>query len=193
MKKTLVATATAIACMASIAGTASATTRSSFTDVAGISGISALVSNSGLSYTITVGNSASFTLNNVNYPIANVIGFYVLSDDIDFSPLPALANMGPPGAFSDDSTNSGTGAAAGWKSNPNNGLNLGQALTFNFPANFPISAIDRIGFHVRLVSGNFPGTSGNTGNITGALIPAPATAGLVGMGGLLAMKRRRRA
>lgn len=186
-RKTLLAAASLVA---AVSGSALATTRSSFLDVSNISGLTINTSNAGYTYTVTVSSSPFFTYNSVNYPITDMIGFYVLSNDIDFSPLPALPNFGPPGSFSDDSSNSGTGAAAGWRSNPNNGLVPGQSLSFTFPSNFPIADIDTIGFHVRL-SVDFPGTPGAlTGNIT--QVPAPTAAALLPLGALFAGRRRRR-
>lgn len=176
---------------ASLSSAAMATTRNSFLDVGSINGITVVTSNAGRDYSVTLDGAANFMLGNTSYPITRVIGFYLLSDDVDFNPLPALANVGPPGLFVDDSSNSGTGAIAGWKSNPNNGFVLGQSLTFSLPANFPVALIDRIGFHI-FSSGNFPGTSGNTGNITGTLVPTPSAAALLALAGVGVARRRRR-
>lgn len=182
---------TSVALLA-LAGAAQAATRSSFLQVSAYSGITVVSSNAGLSYTVSLSPSATFTYNSASYSITDIMGFYLLDDAGDFSPLPALANFGPPGTFSDDSSNSGTGAVAGWKSvNANAGLGVGDTLTFTFPSNFPLASADRLGFHVRLTA-NFPGTTGLTGNITTAeRIPTPGTMGLA-LAGLLAVSRRRR-
>jgi hypothetical protein len=185
-----------VAAMLSVAvgSSALATTRSSFTTIQSITQVTAITSNAGLTYTVSLGANPSFMLNNISYSITDVIGFYLLSDDVDFSPLPALAQMGPPGAFFDDSGNSGPGGIAGWKSNPNAGLVPGQSLAFTFPASFPIADIDTIGFHVRL-NGLFPGTTGNTGNIAVVrrddVVPAPSACALLACGGLCWPRRRR--
>lgn len=172
-----------------LASGANATTRSSFLTVDGVASITAPTSNAGQTYTVTLGASPSFTLAGNTYAITDLIGFYVLSDDLDFTPLSAFSAIASPGPFSDDSSNSGLGAIGGWRSNPNVGLTPGQSLAFTLPAAFPLADIDRIGFHVR-VSGTFPGTSGNTGNITGP-IPAPGAVALFACGGLVAVRRRR--
>lgn len=171
-----------------------ATTRSSFTDVDALANITAITSNAGLTYTVTMAAAPTFTLDSITYNITDVIGFYVLSDDLNFSPLPALLSFGSPGAFSDDSSNNGPGAIAGWKSNPNSGLVPGDTLAFTLPASFPIADIDRLGFHVRL-DGTFPGTSGNTGNITfheTPRVPAPGACAMLGAAGAIGLRRRRR-
>ena len=180
--------------LGALSTSALATTRSSFTNVDGLSNVTAITGNAGLTYTVSVGAAPTFTLDSITYSITDVIGFYVLSDDLNFNPLPALSNFGSPGAFSDDSSNSGTGAIAGWKSNPNSGLVPGDTLAFTLPANFPIADIDRLGFHVRL-TGTFPGTSGNTGNITfqeTPRVPAPGACAMLGAAGAISLRRRRR-
>lgn len=186
--------AVASCALAAMSVPALATTRSSFTDVDALSQVTTITSNAGLTYTVSVGAAPTFTLDSITYNITDVIGFYVLSDDLNFSPLPALLNYDSPGAFSDDSSNSGPGAIAGWKSNPNSGLVPGNTLAFTFPANFPITDIDGIGFHVRL-DGTFLGTSGNTGNIAfqgTPRVPAPGACAMLGVAGVMGMRRRRR-
>ena len=178
-----------IAALALVAGSAQATTRSSFLDVDSIVQVTPITSNAGRTYTISLGANPKFIVGANTYTITDLIGFYVLSDDQDFSVLTPLETVTAPGPFTDDSSNSGPGAIAGWKSNPNNGIGINGSQTFTLPATFPLAEIDRIGFHVRL-SGTFPGTTGNTGNITG-LIPAPGACAMLGLGGLLSMRRRR--
>jgi hypothetical protein len=178
---------------AALAAPSQATTRSSFKEIDALSQVTAITSNAGRTYTVSVGATPTFTLDSMTYSITDVFGFYLLSDDADFSPLPALGSFGPSNAFSDDSSNSGPGAIAGWKSNPNKGLVPGNALAFTLPSNFPIADIDRLGFHVR-INGTYPGTKGNTGNITlrdSPSVPAPGACALFGAAGLMAWRRRR--
>lgn len=170
----------------SLAAPAHATTRSSFHAVGTITNATAVPSNGGLTYTVSLLAGGNFTIGANVYSITDVFGFYLLSDDVDFSPLAAL---GSSGTFRDDSSNSSTGGIQGWKSNPNAGITVGNSPhVFNFPANFHLAAVDRIGFHVR-VNGLFPGTTGNTGNIT--LVPTPGVFGLMGLAGLVVARRRR--
>lgn len=191
-KRSRVFPATAAALCALAPTVVFATTRSSFNDVDAISGITAPTSNGGFTFTVSLSANPTFTLGATTYQITDFIAFYALSDSADFSPLPALPALGIGGAFADDSTNNGPGAIAGWRSNPNDGLTPNQSLAFTFPANFPLSAVNRLGFHVR-VNGTFPGTSGNTGNITGPLlIPSPGFYGLAVAAAIVAFPRRRR-
>lgn len=170
------------------AGTASATTINSFLSVPGISGItiSPSVASPNLNYTITFNAGATFTYNSNTYAITDVIGFYLLAPSYNDASQGALANFG---GFSDDSDHRAAGSIYGWRSNPNSGITAGNSQTFTFPsisyANYTL-----IGLHVR-INGTFPGTSGNTGNITGTLVPAPGAAAVLGLGGLLASRRRR--
>ena len=177
------------AALSIMASAANATTRSSFLDVNSIAQVTPITSNAGLRYTVSLGATPSFTLGASTYAITDLIGFYVLSDDQDFALFSPLLTVNSPGPFSNDSSNSGAGAIAGWRSNPNNGILPGGSQVFTLSSGFPITDIDRIGFHVR-VNGTFPGTTGNTGNITG-LIPAPGMCTMLGLGGLVAARRRR--
>jgi MYXO-CTERM domain-containing protein len=173
---------------------AEATTRASFLTVTSVTGVVVVSSNAGLTYTVTVNAGAAFNYNSASYSITDIIGFYLLSDDDNYAPLPALAGFGPPGTFIDDSSNSGTGAVAGWKSqNANAGLVIGDTLAFTFPNTFPLASVERIGFHVRL-STDFPGTPGAvTGNVTTAeRIPTPGAVALTALGGVAGLRRRRR-
>lgn len=174
------------------AGPTLATTRSSFLDVQLITDLTVVTSNAGRTFTVALGANPAFKSGTASYAVQDLVGFYLLSDDVDFSPLPSLASVA---GFSDDSTNSGTGGAAGWRSNPNNGFQANESLAFTVPATFNLGQIDRFGFHVRLTpaSGNFPGTSGNTGNLTyiEARLPTPGSVALAGIGTLIALRRRR--
>lgn len=174
----------AAAVVAAGASVASATTRSSFLDVPVINGIS-VVPLAPLSFRVTLQPGASFSLGGTTYPIQNLIGFYALSNATDFTPLVSLPTIGN---FRDDSTNSGPGGVQGWKSNPNQGLNIGDTLDFTFPS-LDAAKFEQVGYHVRLSDTLFPGTSGNTGNIT--LVPTSGTtaAALVALAGT---RRRRR-
>lgn len=181
--------AVSVAALAWVAGSAQATTRSSFRDVDSVVQVTPITSNAGRTYTVSLGAHPTFSVGGTSYAITDLIGFYVLSNDLNFSLISPLATVNSPGPFADDSSDSGTGAIAGWRSNPNSGIVAGGSQTFTLPAGFPIADIDQLGFHVR-INGTFPGTSGNTGNITGA-IPAPGACVMFGAAGVLALRRRR--
>lgn len=167
------------------AATASATTINSFLTVSSISGIT--VSNAGPVYTVTLPAGSTFTVGSNTYNITDIIGFYMIAPGYNDGSQGALATVG---AFSDDSDHRAAGSIWGWKSNPNSGITPPNQLVFTYPST-PGVQYTQIGFHVRL-DGLFPGTSGNTGNITGQLVPAPGAAALFGAGGLMAARRRRR-
>jgi hypothetical protein len=175
--------------LAATAGTASATTISSFTTGATFNGItvSAAPQGSSLDYTVSLNAGATFTLNGNNYNITDIIGFYLLAPGLNDGAQAALSSAG---AFSNDSDHRGAGSIYGWKSNPNSGITIGHSQMFAYPS-IPPAAYTQIGFHVR-IDGLFPGTNGNTGNITGSIVPTPGAAAALGVAGLASGRRRRR-
>lgn len=178
----------AASAIAIAAQSASATTINSFLSVGSISGITVLplVASPNLSFTVTLNAGATFELSGTTYNITDIIGFYLLAPGYNDGAQGALAVTG---GFSDDSDARAAGSIYGWRSNPNDGITPGNSLTFTFPS---ISYADytQIGFHV-ILDGTFPGTSGNTGNITGTVVPTPGAAALIGLGGLAVARRRR--
>ena len=170
-----------------LVGGAIAQTRSSFLEIDAITGITVTPSNAGLSFLVEVSNAPSFTYLNHVYHITDVIGFYNLSDDDDLTVTNAnfTGNFGP---WNNDNSNSGQGAIAGWKSNPNNGITPGGSEVFNYSA-LSTGKVERLGFHVRLDE-LFPGTQGNTGNITTVPEPTSMIALACGVLGLFARRRR---
>ena len=62
-----------------------------------------------MTYNLAVGIGPSFTIGTNNYNILSVIGFYVLSNTNDFSPLSTFSSMSGP--YVDDSSNAGVGGA----------------------------------------------------------------------------------
>lgn len=170
--------------LAALSTTVSAQSRSSFINVTTITGVQQTISNSGLTHTITIQPGASFTVNNVTYSIKDIFGFWSLSNTSD---LISTANSF--GDFGVDTNNAGTGGIAGWKANPNKGITVGQSKTFSYQS-LNTNKVDQYGFHVRLTSGNFPGTSGNTGYITTNPVPEPTS--MIALGGMVLMSLKRR-
>ncbi len=171
-----------------------AQSRSSFTGVSQISGITVTPSNGGLTYTVQVGPNPFFVHNSIQYNILNVLGFWALrNQDPDNLGASGSNFSGLNGNWNYNASTSGAGQIAGWKSNPNDGIYANQQDTFTFTG---ISAanIDQFGFHVRL-SGNqlFPGTTGNTGHITLDPVPEPASLAILGVGAAALIRRRRKA
>ena len=166
---------------------AMAQTRSSFLGVNSITGITVTPSNAGLTFLVNMGADPYFTYNGHDYHITDVIGFYNLSDDDDLTVSNSnfTGNFGPWGT---DNSNSGVGGIAGWRSNPNNGITVGGSETFNYTS-LSTDKVERLGFHVRL-NELFPGTQGNTGDITVVPEPVSMVGLLAGLGGLMARRRR---
>jgi hypothetical protein len=181
MKKTVLGAA-----VAALLATAHAQTRSSFLSVQDIVGIDCVISNGGLTYTVTFNPGAYFKYNNVNYFITDLIGVYALSNDDDLTVTNHDIDT-----FHVDNSNAGPGGIAGWRSNPNQGLTSGQSKVFTFDA-LSVDRVEQQGFHVR-IDGTFPGTDGNTGSITKDVVPEPTTMiGLIAGGAALLARRRRK-
>ncbi|MFT3687245.1 MAG: hypothetical protein QM783_20370 [Phycisphaerales bacterium] len=185
----------AAALVTAVAGTASATTINSFLTNAQFYGITvspvtAPVGGSNVSYTVTLDAGAYMRYNNVNYPIDSINGFYALSYGHDVS----QPSLNASGLFTTDNKHQNAGSIYGWKSNPNNGITAGHSHTFTYQT--LSSQYTQFGFHVSVADCyNFPGTNGQTGNVTGtfnALVtPTPGSAALLGIGALAASRRRR--
>jgi hypothetical protein len=165
-----------------------AQSRSSFLSVSQITGVTVTQFNGGLSYTVEIGATPQFIYNNVAYNISEIFGFWALKDANPDTLNPSNSSFG---IWTANTSTGGAGEIAGWKTNPNTGLTAGQSQTFTFAA-LNSAAIDRYGFHARLASGTFPGTSGNTGHITGELVPEPASMAVLSLGFVALIRKRRK-
>jgi hypothetical protein len=155
----------------------------SFLVVEEIVGIDVQVANAGLDHTVSVLSAPKFKYLGDWYDIKDVFGYWSLSVDDDLNVV--NANQG---VWTANNNNAGPGGIAGWKTNPNTGLTANTSLTFNY-VSLNYGSVEGPGFHVRLLSGNFPGTSGNTGYIT--TVPEPGSVLALGAG-LAALAARRR-
>jgi hypothetical protein len=173
-----------VAIIALISGAASGQTRSSFQNVDGFSALT-VVENNTLSYTVSMGANPVVRVGGIDYAITTVFGFWSLSDDDNFS---AASGSGF-GVWSLDASNSGAGAIAGWKTNPNMGILPNGSETFNY-LNLSVGQRERFGFHISTAS-IVPGQQGLTFYATGPSIPAPGSLGMLAGAGLLAVRRRR--
>ena len=168
-------------------GVAQATTRSSFLDADSYSGMTFISNFGGLSTIASLGSNPTFTIGTNTYHITSIIGLYALSDNNDLTVTNSnfSGNFGP---WSTDNSNSGPGGIAGWKSNPNKGITLNHSETFTFQA-LSANLVNRIGLHVATQE-LFPGTSGNTGNVS--IVPEPASFAVLGLGLIGIVSRRRK-
>lgn len=181
--RTSLASAFALVCVAG----AQATTINSFNTVTGVTGITVTpsIGSPNLTFTVSLSPGATVTYLSNTYTITDIFGFYVLAQGFNDTGRPALPNVA---AFSDDSDNRAAGSIFGWSSNPNQGITQGNSQTFTYPS-IAYPNYTEFGFHVR-VDGTLP-TGGNTFNIRGGFVPTPGAGALLGLGGLIAMRRRR--
>jgi len=164
-------------------GAAFGQSRDSFVDVSDIQDVFVTPSNSGLTYTASVGPAPKFVLNSISYNIIDVFGFWVLKNEDPDLLAPKNSDFGVWRVMNNTASN---GEIAGWKTNSNTGLVPGQSEVFNF-VSLNAAEVDQYGFHVRL-DGIFPGTQGNTGFIT---VPEPGTLAALAVGALALFRRRR--
>lgn len=174
MRKTLFVLVTA----GIAAGSAQAQSYSSFQSAASTGLDVTFVSED--TYTVSLGASPTLTFQNVTYNITDVFGFWALStggsnfaDTSDFGVWDAQENLASGGSIS------------GWKTNPNSGIEPSGSQVFKFDS-LTESAVSNWGFHIR-VDGQLP-SGGNTAYFT---VPAPGALALAGVGGFLAVRRRR--
>jgi hypothetical protein len=172
-----------VAALLTLAGVASAQTRSSFLDADSISGVT-VTSPDGLDYEVAVSLAPILVYQSNIYTINSVFGFWVLSDDDDLSPVNANFVDGDGATWNANNSNSGAGGIAGWDTNPNTGLTPGQSLHFIFSSLG--GTVETYGFHIR-VNETLP----NGFNTAFFTIPTPGAAALLGLGGLAATRRRR--
>lgn len=178
---------TFVALLALVSATAMSQSRSSFHNVASITGVSVTSSNAGKSWTVGLGSSPTVVSLGQTYQVTDLFGFWLLDNDDD---LGAAAGNQNGWAFNDNY--SGSGGIAGWKTNPNRGLTPGSTpLTFTFGT--LVGQKEQVGYHMRF-DRNFASTGGNTAYVTAAPVPEPGTLTvLFGATALLARRKRRRA
>lgn len=160
--------------------------RSSFTQVYDLQGVNVERSTNGLAYKLALGSNATYELGNNTYIVKRIFGFWVLKDENPDNLNPVHSDFG---VWDKHTNNSGTGSIAGWKANPNTGINPNQNVTFNFES-LNSNEVDRYGFHVLVTQMGHD--KDFTLYITGEPIPEPASLAALGIGALAFLRRRRK-
>jgi hypothetical protein len=168
--------------LAALAAGAFAQSRSSFTIASAFGGFTHVVTNAGLTHTLTLSPSPTITLGASTFSVTAVFGFWSLSNDDDL-----VATKSPIGTWDPHSNNAGAGGIAGWKTNPPNSILPGETFSWTY-GSLNVASVELIGYHVR-IDGTWPGTTGDTGYTA---VPEPGTMAVLGLG-LAAILRRRRA
>ena len=175
---------TAAAALLMVAGAASAQSRSSFQNLDGLGGVT-VSSPDELNYTVTVALAPTIVFGGNLYHINSVFGFWVLSDDDNLTPAHVAFNDPDGVNWGINDNNGGAGGIAGWSTTPPTGITPGdEPVTFSFTS--LSGSIEHLGMHIR-VNETLPGG----GNTAFFVIPTPGAAALLGLGGLVATRRRR--
>ncbi|MBL8059798.1 MAG: PEP-CTERM sorting domain-containing protein [Chthonomonas sp.] len=179
--------------LALVAG-AQAQTRSSFTNVGSITDIA--VTNSGLSYNVSLSGTPTINYSGDTYEIDYIVGFWVLSStDISVSNSAS-------GAWSTNNSNAGSGGIAGWTVSYQNSQRIDPTESKTFTYNQLNNVNNRMyGFWVRL--GDEVGHADKNGHgshanskvyVTGTcVVPEPGTIAALSIGAAAMLRRRRKA
>lgn len=183
-----------------IAATAQAQSYSSFTNVGTIHGItlSKTVNNGVASYTVSLSNNAYYSLNNTNYSISNIFGFFELFNSPVTSVIPS--SYSTPSGWSEKDDIHGhctTGQLFGYENNPKSNAitSIHSVSGFQF-LNSP--SPDSFGFHVTSTANGNTNTYFIKGNLIKsnlaptAEVSSLAVFGALLVGGCLALRRQLR-
>jgi hypothetical protein len=155
--------------------------RASFELVTGLSGLTSLLT--GLTLQTSLNAGAQFVYQSQTYVITDVFAIFVLDDDDDFA-----ATGVSQGVWTYHDNYSLTGAIAGWHTNPNTGLTVGQQVTHSYAS--LTGTPEWFGYHVR-VTPILPNEEDTMYIVAGA-VPEPAALAVLALGGLALLNRRRR-
>lgn len=159
---------------------AGAQSRSSFTLVANMTGLSSTMS--GMDISTSASAAPTFMIGSSTYTVTEVFGIWALDDNDDLAAT-GTNQLG----YNYNENYSGTGGISGWKTNPNQGF-VNDTKTFTYSS--LAGTVEAVGYHVR-VSGQLPG-GGNTLFVTPEAVPEPASMTALALGAVAMLRRRRK-
>lgn len=177
MKPNLLRLLLPTAALTLFSATSFAQSRSSFQTPTAISGVTVTKLNT-TDYNVALAIGSTITIGGSTDTITDIFGFWALDNNDDLS-----ATGSTQGAWGFDSNYAGSGGIVGFKTNPNTGITQGNNQTFHFDS--ITGTIEGYGAHVRLANGN------TLYAVTTQAVPEPASFAVLGLGGLLMMRRKR--
>lgn len=163
-----------------VVGMSSAQSRSSFSTPASWTGID-ITSTGPKSWNLALSGAPTITWQGQTYEVLDVFGFWLLDNDNDMS-----AKGQSFGVWTYNQNYSGTGGIAGYKTNPNKGVERGESQTYTFKE--VNGNVDGFGIHVRVSLDDCIETFYFE---QPAPVPEPASLAAIGVG-VAAFARRRR-
>lgn len=136
-------------------------------------------------WNVALSGTPTITWNGNTYDVTDVFGFWLLDNNDDMS-----AQGQNSGVWNYNENYSGTGGIAGFKTNPNKGITVGNSRDFTF-SNVSGSA-ETFGIHARVSLNNVVETFYFEGDFENpATVPEPATLAVLGIGAAAIARRRR--
>ncbi len=172
-----------IAALTLLSATSFAQSRSSFTVPDALSGITITQLNA-TDYNVALAVGSTVTIGGSTNAITDVFGFWALDDNDDLS-----ATGSTQGAYSFNANYSGAGGIVGFKTNPNTGITQGTNQTFHFDS--IAGTVEGYGVHLRITNGLTYYMGPLTGTQGQGAVPEPASYAVLGLGGLLMIRRKR--
>jgi len=155
--------------------------RTSFELISGLSGLTSSLT--GLNLQTSLSPGAQFVYQSQIYAVTDVFAIFLLDDNDDF-----VATGVNQDVWTYHDNYSFTGGIAGWHTNPNTGLAIGQQVTHSYLS--LTGTPEWFGYHVR-VTPILPNEEDTIYIVAGA-VPEPTGLAVLALGGLALFNRRRR-